>query len=139
VTFERGPVRFFPLPIAEGGMDAHSGFVQSTYENGYVGFFCLVFLYLSVLWRAWTGRIVDRKGSLLVISVILANLCAIYADNVFYYLSVNWYFWGFLGVVFVKWDRAVEERRRAGTRSMSPLTMPGPFSPERRNTVWGTK
>ena len=50
-SFSGNSVRFFPLPLLEG-MDAHSGFIQAIYENGYVGFFCLVFVYLSVLWRA---------------------------------------------------------------------------------------
>lgn len=112
-SFRGNSVKFFPLPLAEGGTDAHSGFIQSIYENGYAGFFCFLFMNLSVLWRAWIGREVDRKGSFLVISIILANLCAMYSDNVYYYLSVNWYFWSFLGVVFAKWDQAVEQRRRA--------------------------
>ena len=133
-SFRGNSVRFFPLPLQEGGIDAHSGFIQSIYENGYVGFFCLLFLYLSVLWRAWIGRKVDRKGSFLVISIVLANFSANYSDNPYYYLSVNWYFWSFLGVVFAKWDRVVEERRRGEARYVSPSPM-GAFSAERRNTI----
>ena len=39
--------QIFPLPLPEGGMDAHSGFVQSIYENGYVGFLGLLFMQLQ--------------------------------------------------------------------------------------------
>jgi O-antigen ligase len=138
-SFRGNTVRFFPLPLPEGGIDAHSGYIQSFYENGYVGFFCLLFMYLSVLWRAWIGRKVDRKGSFLVISIIVANMCALYSDNLFGYLSVDWYFWSFLGIVFAKWDLALEERRQAKARCLSTMTMAGAFSPERRNTVCGNQ
>jgi hypothetical protein len=115
-SFRGNTVRFFPLPLPEGGIDAHSGYIQSFYENGYVGFACYLALYLAILWRAWNGRKVDPRGAWIVIAVIFAHMLASYSDNIYYYLSVNWYFWSFLGIVFAKWDRVAQS---AGERIAS--------------------
>jgi O-antigen ligase len=97
---------FFPIPIdnPSGLTDVHSGFVQAIYETGILGFACYLFIYAAVLWRAWEGRLIDRRGSFMVISVILAHMMAAYSDNIFYYVPLNWYFWSFIGIVFAKWD-----------------------------------
>ena len=72
-----------------------------------------------------------------MISIIVANLFAIYSDNVFYYLSVDWYFWSFLGIVFAKWDRVVEERRRAEARLRVVSDYGGSVLPgEKEHGMW---
>ena len=50
-------------------------------------------------------------------SVIGAYMLANFSDNVFDYGSLNWYFWGFLGVVFAKWA----QQRSESSVSSSPL------------------
>jgi O-antigen ligase len=113
--------KFFPIPISNpDGMDMHSGFVQALYETGTVGLACYLFLYVAILWRAWKGRKIDRRGSFVVISVIAAHMAASYSDNIYYYLTFNWYFWGFLGTVFAKWDQ-VTASQGAEQREVAPL------------------
>jgi O-antigen ligase len=118
-SFRTNSPKFFPLE--EDSRDAHSGYVQAIYETGLVGLVCYMFIHLTTLVLGWRCGGIDRPGSLVVMSGIVAHMLANYSDNVPYYLSYNWYYWGFIGTVFSLWkywahDRATKRNHPNSTK-----------------------
>ena len=120
-SFAPNSLKFFPLADAEKtdskGIGAHSAYVQAFYETGAVGIVCYFMIYVSLFSRILRHFKDDPRGSIMLTSVIGAYMLANFSDNVFDYGSLNWYFWGFLGVVFAKWA----QQRSESSVSSSPL------------------
>lgn len=99
-SFRHNSPQFFPLQAADesgNGFDAHSVYVQTLYELGAFGLLFYLALYLGLI--IMVVFIVPNASGAIMVSFILANLIFSYSDNVLYYLSFNWYFWGILGSV----------------------------------------
>ena len=97
-SFRHNGPSFFPLQGKDesvGGVDAHSGYIQSLYELGVVGLICYILVYMGLIpFVFWASR--DVMG-VMISSFIVANMMFNYSDNVLYYLSYNWYVWAILG------------------------------------------
>jgi len=124
-SFGPNSVVFFPLANQERnytskGVGAHSVFVQTLYETGVVGVACFAFMFLALIVRAWQFRYLDPPGAIVIISVVVAFAAANASDNVYDYGSAHQYFWGFMGVVFAKWQQMAAEAR--SSRADSKIT-----------------
>lgn len=109
-SFGVNSVIFFPIAnesedYGAHGLGAHSAYVQALYETGILGFICYVGMYFGLIKRALRQYRRDPRGSVMMVSIILAYMAANFSDNIFDYGGVNWYFWGFFGIVFAKFDR----------------------------------
>ena len=92
---EYAPV-FFPL-AGRVNWGAHSVYVQWLFELGVVGLTSLFGLYYMV-WRDLKLMLgLDRLGGFLLIVILLNYLVYSFSDNMFEYLSFNWYLWFVLG------------------------------------------
>jgi O-antigen ligase len=92
---------FFPLePIH--GVNAHNVYIQVIFEMGFVGLISFSLLF----WRSfvWLGRFwpLDKRGVSIAASMMLVYLICCYSDNVFEYLTFDWSFWLFFGLVFAE-------------------------------------
>jgi O-antigen ligase len=111
---------FFPLERAHGA-DAHSVYIQTIFEMGFVGLisFSLIF------WRSfvWLGRFwrFDKRGVPVVAASMIAYLSFCYSDNLLMYLAFEWCFWFFLGLIFAQfsqdWARLSDNRNTYNWRS----------------------
>ena len=109
-TFSLKSPEFFPLPIEDGtsGVFAHNVFVQMLFELGLIGFLTYTFIFSAILIALYRRKRIDLNGSLVAGSIVVGYLVESYSDNVLYYLSFNWYFWFFLGLIsnnFGVWTR----------------------------------
>jgi O-antigen ligase len=127
--------QFFVLDHVNGA-DAHSVYVQTIFEMGFVGLFslglifCRSFIWLGRFWRF------DKRGVPVVAASMIAYLDFCYSDNIFYYLAFDWSFWFFFGLVFAQfsqywvrvsghriahdWQSRMREKGMLVTRSRSP-------------------
>ncbi|HEX5472876.1 MAG TPA: O-antigen ligase family protein [Lacipirellulaceae bacterium] len=114
-SFAPNSLKFFPLAantqktFYRGGWGAHNTYVQAFYETGAVGLFCYLMIFIGLFSRVLRYLKADPRGAMMVASTILAYMAANFSDNIFYYGSLNWYFWGFLGIVFAKWAQRQSE------------------------------
>ncbi|MBU6461134.1 MAG: O-antigen ligase family protein [Bradyrhizobium sp.] len=110
-SFGLNSIVFFPLADREPddygahGLGAHSAYVQALYETGILGFVCYIGMYFSLIKRALRQYRRDPRGTVMMVSIILAYMTVNFSDNIFDYGGLNWYFWGFFGTVFAKFDR----------------------------------
>ncbi len=109
-SFGPNSVIFFPIveqdrDYGTHGVGAHSAYVQALYETGILGFVCYIGMYFSLILRALRQYNRDPRGSVMLVSIILAYMAANFSDNIFDYGGLNWYFWGFFGIVFAKFER----------------------------------
>jgi O-antigen ligase len=124
-SFGPNSVIFFPIVEQDRdygihGVGAHSAYVQALYETGILGFVCYIGMYFTLILRALRRFGRDPRGSAMLVSIILAYMAANFSDNIFDYGGLNWYFWGFFGIVFAKfeldsievaaWRRSVQHR-----------------------------
>ena len=85
------------------GVPAHNVYVELLAETGIFGLLTYLSIYLTIL-RKFFRRLKEKKDFLsreaaLIFSYVIGYLMASFSDNALYYLSFNWYFWFFLGVV----------------------------------------
>jgi O-antigen ligase len=90
--------RFFPLE-GRDTWDPHNVYIQLFFEAGLLGLLSYLFLFARLLQKIRRGLALDFPGTVIAMSVSAAYLLIAYADNMLYYLSFNWYFWFFTGIV----------------------------------------
>jgi putative inorganic carbon (hco3(-)) transporter len=90
---------FFPLDHLKGTA-AHSYYIETIFEMGFVGLigFSLIFVRCFI----WLGRFwrFDKRGVPVVAAAMIAYLIDCYSDNISAYLTFDWCFWFFFGVIF---------------------------------------
>jgi O-antigen ligase len=92
---------FFPLETRHG-TNAHNVYIQMIFEMGFIGLigfsliFCSSFAWLARFWPF------DKRGVPVVAATMVAYLVACYSDNIFEYLTVDWCFWFFFGLIFAQ-------------------------------------
>ncbi len=132
-SFGPNSLRFFPLvsdktQYTYKGVGAHSVYVQTVYELGFVGLFCYVAIYIGLVVRACRYMRYDKKGAIMMIAIVGAYMLQNYSDNILDYGSVNLYFWGTIGTILAKWSRQASlNQREANTvdrqmRTVGPIT-----------------
>lgn len=103
-TFRYYSPQFFVLDHINGS-DAHSVYVKTIFEMGFVGFaglsliFCRSFIWLLRFWRC------DRRGVPVVAAIMVAYLDFCYSDNILGYLAFDWSFWFFFGLIFAQFSQ----------------------------------
>ncbi len=90
--------RFFPLE-GRDTWDPHNVYIQLFFEAGLLGLLAFLTLFFRLMLRLRRGLAADAPGTVIAMLVVASYLVVAYADNMLYYLSFNWYFWFFLGVV----------------------------------------
>jgi putative inorganic carbon (HCO3(-)) transporter len=109
-SFGKNSIVFFPIANKDEdygahGLGAHSAYVQALYETGILGFACYIGIYFSLFKRSLRQYRRDPRGTIMLASIILAYMTVNFSDNIFDYGGLNWYFWGFFGTVFAKFER----------------------------------
>jgi putative inorganic carbon (HCO3(-)) transporter len=75
---------------------AHNTYVQLLFEIGFLGFLAFLWLLVPILLSLWEERRKAREN--IIVFGLFVSYCLIhYSDNVFDYLTFNWYFWFFIG------------------------------------------
>jgi putative inorganic carbon (HCO3(-)) transporter len=97
-SFKYYSPQFFPLE-GRDTWDPHNVYIQLFFEAGVAGLLGFGILFWRLLLRLKRAFPADRTGITVVLSGVAAYLMVAYADNLLYYLSFNWYFWFFNGVV----------------------------------------
>lgn len=100
-TFSYYFLDFFPLEESKG-FDAHNAYVQITFDMGFLGLFAYLLIFTFIMKRLLIQFKKDKKGTSIIIGLVISYLVAGYSDNMLFYLSYNWYFWGLLGGFFFK-------------------------------------
>ena len=122
-SFRQYAAAFFPLANPAGTPGAHNIYVQLFFELGALGLLAFAWLF----WRlaGWIRSLsaVDRLASLIVFSLILAYLIAAFSDNMFSYLSFNWYFWFLAGAACAR--ALLGAADRAGAPQAAPRAHSG--------------
>jgi O-antigen ligase len=90
--------RFFPLE-GRDTWDPHNVYIQLFFEAGLMGLLSYLVLFGQLLMRLRRGLALDFPGTTIAMATVLAYLVIAYVDNLLYYLSFNWYFWFFAGIV----------------------------------------
>ncbi len=90
-----------------GGVEsgAHNVYVEILFEAGLLGLAAYCSIYFSVIKRFWMGlknrvESVSRESAILL-AYVITYLVVCIADNLQYYLSLNWYVWFFIGCMLV--------------------------------------
>jgi len=101
-TFSQYSRSFFLLE-RKVGVDAHNTYVQILFETGIAGLLAYVAIYIGII-RAFFSRVRAGLPKLsaeyaVVLSYVITYLLSSVADNMFYYLALNWYFWFLIGVM----------------------------------------
>jgi O-antigen ligase len=92
--------------------EAHSAYVQTIYENGWIGLSALLWIYIAcigMLLNSWRSA---PQESAIGIACVSAMLIVNYSDNTPYYLSYNWYAWIFVAFMICK-CRAIQASKAA--------------------------
>lgn len=90
--------QFFEL-AGNSNPGAHNVYVQWFFETGTLGMISMLWLFYCLL-RVLSRRLaVDRVGTTIIVSLVLAYLVICASDNMIDYLSFNWYFWFMMGTV----------------------------------------
>jgi O-antigen ligase len=93
----------FFLIEQEKGAGAHNTYVQFLFEIGIFGFIAFLWLLIPLLIKLWELRTRAREN--IIVFTLFVSYCLIhYSDNVFDYLTFNWYFWFFIGA-FLAYNR----------------------------------
>jgi len=87
---------FFPL-AGNTNFGAHSVYIQWLFELGIIGLLSFFWLNYKIIINLRPIAKIDPIGYFIMISIILNNLIYSFSDNMFEYLSYNWYFWFIIG------------------------------------------
>lgn len=87
-------------------MGAHNVYVETLFESGLIGLFAFLFLFFSSFQIFWNNMIksVDRNLSGLwavVVGYFISYVLICFADNLSYYLALNWYVWFFIALMLI--------------------------------------
>jgi O-antigen ligase len=101
-TFQDLSRNFFRLERV-AGVDAHNTYVQTVFETGVIGLAAYLLIYWKIL-GVFFSRVKGATASVsieyaIVVSYLVTYLFSSFADNMFYYLTLNWYVWFFLGTM----------------------------------------
>ena len=94
-------IRFLGAGVSKG-IGAHNTYLQVIFETGFLGLCAFLGIFYSVVRAILTGA---RSVFALSVKQTIALLflagyaVACFGDNLLYYLSYNWYFWFFLGML----------------------------------------
>lgn len=113
-SFKPSTPGFFPL-IGPEGIDAHSLYLQMSFELGFLGVLALVWLFGCIASRLARGLRRDPTGILIISCILVAYMLESYSDNMHFYLSFNWYFWFVMGTIYA-WLYRADASARAGAR-----------------------
>lgn len=95
-SFTKYSIVFFPF-AGKTNYGAHSVYVQLLFELGVIGLAAFSWLGYSLFRQLAPVLKVDKlAGYTLIVMVINLLVCSI-SDNMFYYLSYNWYLWFAVG------------------------------------------
>lgn len=101
-TFHDLSRNFFALERVTGA-DAHNTYVQILFETGIAGLLSYAAIYWGVLRaffaRVWGGVKPLAREYAIAAAYLVTYLLSSVADNMFYYLTLNWYVWFFIGVM----------------------------------------
>jgi O-antigen ligase len=112
--FGYGLSSFVPLSVdffrSSDGIGAHNSYLQLLFEGGVVGLGVFLFLFIGawrLLSRAWKKT--KSSGHAIALVYLFSYLIICAADNLLYYLVLNWYVWFFIG--FVLRDTELQQER----------------------------
>ena len=89
---------FFPL--TPKGTEAHNVYIQILFEEGLIGLFSFLWIFLkSSTWLVRFRR-VDRRGLITAGGILGVYFLFCYSDNILEYLSFNWCFWLSCGAMY---------------------------------------
>jgi O-antigen ligase len=117
-SFGPNSLIFFPLvdpnaAYSQKGVGAHSVYVQTIYETGYIGLVCYVGMFCVLVLNALRYFRKDPGGVIMIIALIVAFAAENYSDNMLDYGAVNFYFWGMMGIVFANWEQRARDASAA--------------------------
>jgi O-antigen ligase len=96
-SFEHYMPEFFPR-VGQQRTGAHNVFLQVFFEMGFFGLVTYVSLFVVLLWKLKRGYTLDKAGTIMMMSVMVAYLVSSYSENMLDSLVVDWYFWFVMGV-----------------------------------------
>jgi len=102
-TFKPMSEQFFS---EKSGSGAHNAYLETLFESGIFGFLSFILLLLSPLKMFLNNMFTSLKPRQARLWAILAGYMISYmiicfADNLSYYLVLNWYVWFFIGLMLV--------------------------------------
>ncbi|USX19314.1 O-antigen ligase family protein [Oxalobacteraceae bacterium OTU3REALA1] len=95
-SFMKYSIVFFPL-AGKINWGAHSVYVQLLFELGVIGLVTFAWMCYSLLSQLAQVRKVDKLASYTLVVVLINLMVCAFSDNMFYYLSYNWYLWFAIG------------------------------------------
>ncbi|USX12991.1 O-antigen ligase family protein [Oxalobacteraceae bacterium OTU3CAMAD1] len=95
-SFMKYSIVFFPL-AGKINWGAHSVYVQLLFELGVIGLMAFAWMCYSLLHQLAQVRKVDKLASYTLVVVLINLMVCAFSDNMFYYLSYNWYLWFAIG------------------------------------------
>lgn len=88
-----------------GSNGAHNMYVEALFESGFVGLFSLLALFFQPLIIFWgyMWKSVHRQAVLwaIVVGYLVSYIVICSADNLSYYLALNWYVWFFIAMMMI--------------------------------------
>lgn len=108
-SYGANALRFFPLVNPEDysnpkGIGAHNTYVQILYETGIFGALAYIYLQIAMLIKTIGCMKYDRRGSIIISCLIIANMIYNYADNMLEYGVYNLYFYCTIGIFLARWQ-----------------------------------
>lgn len=90
-----------------GNVGAHNAYIELLYETGIIGFLSFLGVLLSPLIRFFknmlaAGSSVQSQLAAILVGYMISYLLICAADNLTYYLTLNWYVWFFVGLMLLK-------------------------------------
>ncbi|KMO40897.1 hypothetical protein VQ02_06915 [Methylobacterium variabile] len=113
VGFPHYVAQFFPLPLANDTIDAHSVLIQLLFDLGAIGLVTFLWIYLSIFNVLKQLLRFDMRWSYLVISLMIGYLFMAYSDNMLAYLVPTWYMWFLFGGCWVALNGCRASRQEA--------------------------
>ena len=98
-SFSYYVLEFTPVE-SEKGFDAHNVYIQVAFDMGFFGLVAYLIILFGILLRLLKLIRYDRKGSMILIGLLLSYFLVGCSDNMLFYLSYNWYFWFVMGVFY---------------------------------------
>ena len=93
---------FFKTAKLGNGMGAHNVYIELLFETGLLGCLSFISIYVSPILQKIRSRVaegISKPEAIILLAYILSYLVTCIADNMLYYLTVNWYGWFFIGIL----------------------------------------
>ena len=116
-SFQELSADFFNLE--KNGAPAHNAYLELLFETGLIGllshlaiYFTVLKVFFSRIWRQTKEKSIEAT---LLFSYVIGYIFVGVSDNTLYYLSFNWYFWFFVGLILqcIHLDEAHEKLQTA--------------------------